>query len=135
MRKQRRRSAYHRLCFRYTDSTISLLPKSEISSLLAIFYGCTARFVWDQVKYPEDHFSQNEAHLGFLLASQTLSCSISDVCLILCNMFLGLFEYLNPSARLLECVCNVSFGHLGSAFPSEVLHRTLSLVVAHQTFL
>ena len=35
MRKQRRRSAsrYQRLCFRYTDSTLPLLPKSEISSL------------------------------------------------------------------------------------------------------
>ena len=27
------REAYQRLCFRYTDSTISLLPKYEISSL------------------------------------------------------------------------------------------------------
>ena len=41
MRKQRHRSAlrYHkvdqRLCFRYTDSTIPLLSKSEISSLKA----------------------------------------------------------------------------------------------------
>ena len=29
------READQRLCFRYTDSTIPLLPKSEISSLLA----------------------------------------------------------------------------------------------------
>ena len=27
------RETYQRLCFRYTDSTIPLLPKSEISSL------------------------------------------------------------------------------------------------------
>ena len=39
MRKQRRRlasrnrEADQRLCFRYTDSTIPLLPKSKISSL------------------------------------------------------------------------------------------------------
>ena len=39
MRKQRCRSASRyreadqRLCFRYTDSTIPLLPKSEISSI------------------------------------------------------------------------------------------------------
>ena len=42
MQKQRHRSASRlrgnreadqRLCFRYTDSTIALLPKSEISSL------------------------------------------------------------------------------------------------------
>ena len=33
MRKQRRRSANQRLCFRYIDNTIPLLPKYEISSL------------------------------------------------------------------------------------------------------
>ena len=40
------READQRLCFRYTDSTIPLLPKSEFQ---AIFCGCTARFVWDLV--------------------------------------------------------------------------------------
>ena len=30
---------------------------------LAIFCGCTARFVWDQVKNPEDRFSHNEAQM------------------------------------------------------------------------
>ena len=39
------READQRLCFRYTDSTIPLLPKSEISSL------------------SEDRFSHNEAHI------------------------------------------------------------------------
>ena len=33
MQKQRHRSAEQHLCFRYMDSTIPLLPKSEISSL------------------------------------------------------------------------------------------------------
>ena len=48
-----------RLCFRYIDSTIPLLSKSEISSLdLAIFCSCTAWFVSDQVG------SQN---VGFLV--------------------------------------------------------------------
>ena len=45
------------LCFRYIDSTISLLSKP-----LAIFYGCTAKFVLDLVGNPEDRFSHNEAH-------------------------------------------------------------------------
>ena len=35
LRKQRRRSADQRLCFRYNDSTLSLLIKSEISSFYA----------------------------------------------------------------------------------------------------
>ena len=53
------------LCFRYTDSTIPLLTKSEISSLyLTIFGDCTARFVSDLVGNPEDRFSQNEARMA-----------------------------------------------------------------------
>ena len=52
------READQRLCFRYTDSTIPLLPKSEISSLLPFFCGCTARFVSET---PKNRFSQNEA--------------------------------------------------------------------------
>ena len=50
--------ADQRLCFRYTDSTIPLLSKSE-----AILCHCTARFVCDLVGNPEDRFSQNEAQL------------------------------------------------------------------------
>ena len=49
------------LCFRYTDSTIPLLPKDENSILLAILCGCTDWFVSDLVGNPEDRLSQNEA--------------------------------------------------------------------------
>ena len=42
------REAYQRLCFCYIDSTIPLVPKNEISSL---------------VGNPEDRFSHNETHL------------------------------------------------------------------------
>ena len=41
------READHRLCFRYSDSTIPLLPKSENFKLLALFCACTGRFVSD----------------------------------------------------------------------------------------
>ena len=51
------READQRLWFRYTDSTIPLLPKFEISSC-----GCTARSVLDLVSYPEDGFSRYAAH-------------------------------------------------------------------------
>ena len=58
------READQRLCFRYTDSTTPLLPKSEISiKPLAILCGCTARFVSYLVGNPEDRFSHNEAHM------------------------------------------------------------------------
>ena len=61
------READQRLCFRYKDSAIPLLPISEIPRL---FCGCTARFVSDLVGNPEDRFSQNEAlpHLERLSA-------------------------------------------------------------------
>ena len=51
------------LCFRYIDTAIPLLPKSEIIKPPAIFCGCTAQFVSDLVGNPEDRFSQNEAHI------------------------------------------------------------------------
>ena len=57
------READQRLCFRYTDTAIPLLSKSENFKLLAIFCGCTARFVSYLVGYPEDRFSHNEAHM------------------------------------------------------------------------
>ena len=43
--------ADQRLCFRYTDSAIPILLKSEISSL---FCGCTGRFVSDLIGNPEN---------------------------------------------------------------------------------
>ena len=49
------RTADQRLCFRYTDSTIPLLPKSKISS------GCKARFMSDLVGNPEDRFCLDAA--------------------------------------------------------------------------
>ena len=58
------READQRLCFRYTDSTIPLLPiKIRNFKPLAIFCGCTARFMSDLVGNPEDWFSHNEAHM------------------------------------------------------------------------
>ena len=54
-------TADQRLCFRYIDTTIPLLSKSEISN----FCGCTAWFVSDLVQNPEDRFSHNEAQLKY----------------------------------------------------------------------
>ena len=56
-------AADQRLCFRYIDSTIPLLPKSKISSFLAIFSNCAARFMSDLVGTPEDMFSHYAAQL------------------------------------------------------------------------
>ena len=58
------READQRLCFRYKDSTIPLLSKSEFKHL-AIFCGCTARFVSDQV---------GNQNVGFLMTR--LKCYI-----------------------------------------------------------
>ena len=54
------READQRLYFHYTDSTIPLLPKSEISSLWP-------SSVSDLVGNPEDRFSHNEAQMANLL--------------------------------------------------------------------
>ena len=59
------READQRLCFRYSDSTIPLLPYIRTFKPLAIFCGCTAWFVPDLVGNPEDQFSHNEAHISY----------------------------------------------------------------------
>ena len=45
-------AAYQRLCFRYTGTTIPLLSKIQNFKPLAIFCGCTARFVSDLIGEP-----------------------------------------------------------------------------------
>ena len=69
------READQRLWFRYTDSTIPLLPTSGIKPL-ATFCGCTDRFVSDLVGNPEDWFSQNEAQ--FITCLHNLTFTIDD---------------------------------------------------------
>ena len=55
--------ADQRLCFRYTDSTISLLPKYKISSLQPSSVAVQPSLCGDLVGNPEDRFSHNEAHI------------------------------------------------------------------------
>ena len=69
------READQRLCFRYTDSTISLLPKYETSRLQP-----AAWFVWDLVGNPEDRFSNNEAQV---ISSRLQIADIETRCIIL----------------------------------------------------
>ena len=66
------READQRLCFRYTDSTIPLLCKSEILKPLAIFCDCPVRFVSDLVGTPEYRFSHNEAQIEPCIRAQIL---------------------------------------------------------------
>ena len=60
-------AADQRICFRYTDSTIPLLPKFQASRHLLWLYSpvCVGpgRIVSDLVGNLEDRFSHNEAHL------------------------------------------------------------------------
>ena len=57
------READQRLCFRYTDSTIPLLSKSEISSPKASSVAVQPGLCGTWSKIPKDRFSQNEAHI------------------------------------------------------------------------
>ena len=65
---QGNRAADQRLCFCYIDSTFPLLPKSKIFKPVAIFCGCTARFVSDLVGNPEDRFSRDRANLRHVMS-------------------------------------------------------------------
>ena len=56
------READQCLCFRYLDSTIPLLPKSEMLSLWPSLW-LYSRFVTDLVGNPEARFSHNKAQL------------------------------------------------------------------------
>ena len=85
------READQHLCFHYRDGTIPLLPISEISSLLATFYGCTARFVSDLVGNPEDRFSHKGPHIRHVaLVVVTRSRSL------VCPMFSGFLYHVRP---------------------------------------
>ena len=53
------READQRFCFRYMDSTIPLLPSSEISSLQS-----PSLVVSDLVENPEDRYSHDEAQIN-----------------------------------------------------------------------
>ena len=53
------RVAYRRLCFRYIDRIIPLLPLSELSS----FYPLFGLYSQVCVGKPEDRFSHDAAHL------------------------------------------------------------------------
>ena len=66
------READKRLCFRYIYSTIPLLAKIPNFKPLAIFCGCTARFVSDLVTSPEDRFSRITAHITFFMVVDEL---------------------------------------------------------------
>ena len=57
------READQCLYFRYTDTTIPKSKNIRNFKPLAIFCGCTARFMSDQVRNPEDRFSHNRAHI------------------------------------------------------------------------
>ena len=65
------RKADQRLCFRYTDSTIPLLPKTEISSL-ATFSDWTAWFVSDLVENLEDRSTLKTGFLRTRLICSTI---------------------------------------------------------------
>ena len=83
MRKQRCRSAVQLadqgLCFRYMDSAISLLILIRNLKPLAIIYDCTARFVSDLFRNPEDRFSCVLAHITLYMYVCILFVSAAKV--------------------------------------------------------
>ena len=113
------RAADQRLCFRYIDSTIPLLPKSTVYhgrkalnqtnkqnfliqhfKTLVIFCGCTVRFVSDLVRNPEDMFSRNADYICKMLfvANKIVAFSSSK------NSFSSNM-HAQPSSEY-NCTCN-----------------------------
>ena len=71
------RKADQRLCFRYLDSTIPLLPKSKIFQLLAIFCDYTAWFVSDLVRTQIVGFSTRRLICIFLVETLSSNTDVS----------------------------------------------------------
>ena len=71
--------ADQRLCFRYMDTTIPLLSKSETFKLLVIFCSRTAWFVSDLVGNPKDRFSHNEAQILVIVGKCRMKVQQIDV--------------------------------------------------------
>ena len=72
-------AADQRLCFHYIESTIPLIPQSEISSLKAIVCGCTVRFVSDLVGNRADRFSPDMAHTGYHGEFKQIDCCYHQI--------------------------------------------------------
>ena len=68
------------LCFHYIDRTIPLLHKSKISSLLAIFCGCTAGLCQTWSESPKTGIFHDAAHI---LQCELLSRSL--ILMIVCS--------------------------------------------------
>ena len=66
-------AADQRLCLRYliVKYLYSIIPNFKP---LAIFCGCTARFVSDLVGNPEDRFSHDAAHILYMLSASFVNC-------------------------------------------------------------
>ena len=66
------------LCFRIIDSTIPLLPKSEISSLYPSSVAVYSWFVSDLVGHPKDRLSHDLAHITdtSLILRPTEGCAL-----------------------------------------------------------
>ena len=69
--------ADQRLCFRYSDSTFPLLPKSKNFKLLSCFFDCTGLFVSDLVGNPEDQFSRVLAEIKLCANNHFLNHTVS----------------------------------------------------------
>ena len=87
-------AADHHLCFGYIDSTITLLPKTKISSLyinVAIFCGCTARFALDLMGNPKDRFSHDAAQkcISFYCHRKSQQVGAFSLHLLLSSIFIS----------------------------------------------
>ena len=69
------READQRLCFRYIESTIPLLPKSEISSLYRAYVAAQPGLCRTRSETRTPVFSQRGSNIGYKSSPRDLSCS------------------------------------------------------------
>ena len=125
------READQRLCFRYTDSTIPLLAKSEISKSLVIFCACTARFVSDLL---ENHI------VGFptrwlISCSPSVKLSILHIGWYPIFLFYLFYLYLLHMTSLIGFFPDSTRLLAGDTLRVEPRHRTRSACAALLTAL
>ena len=117
------------LCFRYSDSAVPLLSKSEISSLC----GCAALFVSDLVGIPEDRFSLGEAQMSVLFILIPFQTTPRP----LYNTIVGVqanFRVSYPIRVITRVKCKVTQQTIwGSALISAISKTVLYQTVLYQT--
>ena len=97
------READQRLCFRYTDSTITLLPKSEISSFLPSFVAVQPVLFGTWSETPKTGFLTKWLILGWVSIFKCAMIRMVSIFQNRPNTVIFIYSILNTCNRLFFC--------------------------------